>query len=129
MVRWGSLVPVAGNLWPLVFLTESPNYWLGAAPALALIGGGWGLTQPPLNSAVMARVGADRYGEANAAFNTMRNVAAAIGIALTVAVIGDRLRADPAAAYDRVFAALGASALACFAVLVVVYPRSSRARG
>jgi hypothetical protein len=76
----------------------------------------------------MAQVGADGYGEANASFNTVRNIAAAMGIAIAVAVIGDRLRPDPSAAYDRVFIAFGLSAVACLVVLALVYPRVSTAR-
>ena len=123
MVRWGSLVPIVGTLWPVFFLNAAPNYWVGAAPALALMGGGWALTQPPLNSGVMAQVGPDLYGEANAAFNTVRNVAAAVGIAVTVAVVGQARGGDALGGYDRAFLAFGASAALCWLVLVSLHPR------
>ena len=95
LVRWGSMIPILAVTWPLFFLTEEPNYWLGAAPAIGLFGAGWALTQPPLNSAVLSQVDADVYGEVNAAFNTVRNIAGALGIAIAVAIIGDPDRPTP----------------------------------
>lgn len=129
MVRVGSLVPIAANLLAFALLREEANYWLVAAPAIALMGGGWALTQPPLNSAVMSQVGADLYGQANAAFNTVRNIAGAMGIAIAVAVIGDPGRADVLDAYRRAFVAFTLSAAACWVVLMFLYPRVARARG
>ncbi len=126
LVRWGSLVPIVAMVWPIVFLTPEPSYWLSAGPAVALFGGGWALTQPPLNSGVLSRVGADFYGEVNASFNTVRNIAAALGVAIAVAVIGDKDRADVVAAYDRVWWVFLSTVIACWLVLFFVYPRGER---
>lgn len=123
LVRWGPLVNLISVAWPLVFLTAEPNYLLGVGPAIALTGCGWALTQPPLNTGVVSRVGADHYGEVNAAFNTVRNVAGALGVAIAVALIGDRNRPDVLAAYDRVFWTFLGAAVACWLVLLFVYPR------
>jgi len=124
LVRWGSLIPIAAVTWPLWFLGEEPNYWVGAGPAIGLFGAGWALTQPPLNSAVLSQVSADLYGEVNAAFNTVRNIAGALGIAIAVAIIGDPDRADPVAAYDRVFWAFTGAVVACWLLLFFLYPRA-----
>jgi EmrB/QacA subfamily drug resistance transporter len=126
LVRWGSLVPIVAVLWPLLFLDDQPNYWIGAAPAIGLFGAGWALTQPPLNSGVVARVSADLYGEVNAAFNTVRNIAGALGIAIAVAIVGDPQRRDVIAAYDRVFWAFTAAVVSCWAVLFFLYPRQPK---
>ena len=125
MVRWGSLVPIVAMVWPLVFLTESPDYWLGAAPAIALFGAGWALTQPPLNSGVMAQVHPDAFGEVNAAFNTVRNIAGALGIALAIAILGDTSTAT-LDDYEHVFLFFMVAVVACWLVLFFVYPRVSR---
>ena len=122
LVRWGSLVPVVAMIWPLVFLTEAPDYWLGAAPAIALFGAGWALTQPPLNSGVMAQVHPDAYGEVNAAFNTVRNIAGALGIAIAIAILGDTSTAS-LADYEHVFIFFMAAVVACWLILFFVYPR------
>lgn len=122
LVRWGSLLPIVAAAWPLAFLGAEPNYWVGAAPAIGLLGAGWALTQPPLNSGVLSRVSSDAYGEVNAAFNTVRNIAAALGVAIAVSILGDPGRPDAIAAYDRVFLAFSASVVACWAVLFFFYP-------
>jgi len=123
LVRWGPLVHLVAMAWPLVFLTDVPNYVLAAGPAIALSGGGWALTQPPLNSGVVSRVGADFYGEVNASFNTVRNVAAALGVAIAVAIVGDSHRPDVLAAYDRAFWTILGFGAACWLVLFLLYPR------
>jgi EmrB/QacA subfamily drug resistance transporter len=125
LVRWGSLVPIAAIGWPLLFLHEKPNYWLAAAPAIALFGAGWALTQPPLNSGVLSQVPPDKYGEVNASFNTVRNIAAALGIAIAVSILGDADRPDALAAYHRVFWAFVAAVVACWLVLFLIYPSAA----
>lgn len=127
MVRVGSLVPIVANLWAVVTLQGSANYWWCAAPSIALMGGGWALTQPPLNAGVMSQVGADLYGQANATFNTVRNIASAMGIAISVAVIGNPGRSDVLGAYRRVFVVFAIGAAFCWLTLMLVYPRSGAA--
>ncbi|MCC6433841.1 MAG: MFS transporter [Acidimicrobiales bacterium] len=126
LVRWGPAINVLSLAWPLLFMTQEPNYLVSVGPAIALTGAGWALTQPPLNSGVLSRVGADFYGEVNASFNTVRNVAGALGVAVAVAIIGDADRGDAVAAYDRVLYTFLASMVACWAVLLLLYPRRSR---
>ncbi len=127
LVRWGSLLPIVAMAWPLLFLSETPNYWVSAAPAIGLFGFGWSLTQPPLNTGVLSRVSADFYGEVNASFNTVRNIAAALGVAIAVSVLGDKDRPDVLAAYDRVFWVFLSSVVACWLVLFFVYSRHGAA--
>ena len=129
LVRWGPLVHLVALAWPLLFLTDTPNYLLAAGPAIALSGGGWALTQPPLNSGVLSRVGSDFYGEVNASFNTVRNVAAALGVAIAVAVVGDPGRPDAFAAYDRAFWTILVFGAACWLVLLFLYPRRAPGPG
>lgn len=126
LVRWGSLLPIVSMAWPLLFLGDEPNYWMSVGPAIGLFGAGWSLTQPPLNSGVMTQVSADYYGEVNAAFNTVRNIAGALGIAVAVAILGDPDRPDRAAAYDRVFTTFLVLVSACAVILFFVYPKVSR---
>ncbi len=125
LVRWGPLVHLMALAWPLAFLTATPNYWLCVAPAIAFSGAGWALTSPPLNSGVLSRVGPDYYGEVNASFNTVRNVAAALGVAIGVAIVGKSSGPAAVAAYDRAFWACVLCGLACWFVLFFLYPRRS----
>ena len=128
LLRWGSLVPVLALAWPVVFLTEEPNYWLVVAPGVGLFGAGWALIQPPLNNSVIAQVGPDYYGEVNAAFNTIRNIAGALGIALAIAFIGDPDRSDAFAAYGRAFGVMFAAGLLFIVCLLVLFPRNAAGR-
>ncbi len=122
LVAWGAAIATVAVVWPVLFLQEEPSY-LRIAPAMALFGMGWSLTNPPLNSGVVSRVSADLYGEVNASFNTVRNIAAALGIAVAVTIVGPADRVDPMTAYRQVFVVLAASVAACWVVLRFVYRR------
>lgn len=124
IVRYGAFISTIAVIWPLVFLGVHPNY-IAIAPALGLFGMGWSLTQPPLNAGVVNRVDPDLYGEVNASFNTVRNIAGALGIAVAVTIIGKAGRPDPLAIYERVFAVFSVSVALCWLVLALVYPRVS----
>jgi hypothetical protein len=87
----------------VLFLGPEPAYWTEFAPALVLFGVGWGMTTPLLNSLALSAVEERYWAETNAGFNTMRFVAAAIGTAGAIAIIGDPDRIDLVTAYDRTF--------------------------
>jgi hypothetical protein len=67
----------------------------------------------------------DAFGEVNAAFNTVRNIAGALGIALAIAILGDTSTAG-LEDYEHVFMFFMAAVVACWLVLFFVYPRVSR---
>ena len=128
IVSTGSLICTAAVIWPLLFLQETPRYLL-VAPALGLFGMGWSLTYPPLNSGVLTRVQPALFGEVNASFNTVRNIAGALGIAVAVTVIGPADRPNPLVAYQQVFLAFAVSVFLCWVVLRFWYrPVSVRAQ-
>ena len=102
-IRLGTALQFCSLLWAVVFLGPEPAYWTEFAPALVLFGVGWGMTTPLLNSLALSAVEERYWAETNAGFNTMRFVAAAIGTAGAIAIIGDPDRVDLAAAYDRTF--------------------------
>ncbi len=103
--RWpmtigSGLATIAVTYTVFSFSTE-PNYWRDLAPAIAMFGTGWGISHPQMNSWALSRVPADFYGESNAAFNTLRNVGAAVGTAGAIAIVGAESRTDVLAAYRR----------------------------
>jgi MFS family permease len=124
----GSLVAPVALGWPLLFLGEEPNYWLAAAPAVGLFGVAWASTMPSLQSGIIRQVPAAVYGEANAAFNTVRNVAGAVGIAAALAIVGPRDRPDPMAAYDRVWLCSFVAVTLGMLTVVLLYPSDRRDR-
>jgi MFS family permease len=102
-IRLGTALQLGSLLWAVLFLGPEPAYWTAFAPALMLFGLGWGMTTPLLNSLALSAVDERYWAETNAGFNTMRFVAAAIGTAGAIAIIGDPDRVDLSAAYDRTF--------------------------
>ena len=101
--RWlmvtGSAICTAAVTWSVVSFGEEPNYLVAVAPTVAGFGLGWGLSNPSMNSWALTNGPPAFYGEINAAFNTLRNLAAAIGTAISIAIVGSADRLDPIAAY------------------------------
>ena len=121
----GSCFLLASTLWAATRLGAEENYWLDYAPALALFGLGWGMATPLLNSMALGAVEERYWGETNAMFNTTRYVAAAIGTAGAIAIIGDKNRPDEVAAYQRTFLFFSIW-LAAAVVLLVAVPHGPR---
>jgi EmrB/QacA subfamily drug resistance transporter len=103
--RWlmigGSALATCAVLWSWWRLGSEPNYVRDLLPSVAMFGAGWGLSNPSMNSWALAEVPQAVYGEVNAAFNTIRNLGAAIGVSIAVAIIGAEDRPDVVAAYGR----------------------------
>ena len=115
----GSAISTCAVLWGVFMLSPEPNYVVGFMPSVAGFGFGWGLSHPQMNSWALAHVGANVFGEVNAAFNTLRNLGAAVGTAGAITILGSADRPDVLAAYDRanLFFA-GWVGLSCVTVLI-----------
>jgi EmrB/QacA subfamily drug resistance transporter len=103
--RWlmivGSAISTLAVAWSVVRLGPDPDYWRTIAPTIAGFGLGWGLSNPSMNSYALSSVSQGVYGEVNATFNTIRNLAAAVGTAGAIAIVGAADRVDAVAAYRR----------------------------
>ena len=103
--RWlmiiGSGICTLAVGWSVIRLGAEPDYLFGLMPTVAGFGFGWGMSSPSMNSWALAHSPQAFYGEINAAFNTNRNLAAAIGTAAGIAIVGSADRVDPIAAYSR----------------------------
>ncbi len=101
--RWlmiaGSAICTAAVGWSIAAFGSEPNYLLAVAPTVAGFGLGWGISNPSMNSWALTNGPPAFYGEINAAFNTLRNLAAAIGTAISIAIVGSADRLDPIGAY------------------------------
>lgn len=110
LIRFGSFFPLASMLVMALRWEAEPNYLTAFLPGIVLFGTGFGLTFSSLNAAALEGHGEQMFGEINAGFNTVRNLAAGLGVAAAVAILGDR----DAIAFDRfdrfffVFALFGA---------------------
>ncbi len=103
--RWlmvvGTAICTLAVGWSVVRLGAEPDYLFGLMPTIAGFGFGWGMSNPSMNSWALAHSPQASYGEINASFNTNRNLAAAIGTAAAIAIVGSPDRVDPIAAYTR----------------------------
>jgi hypothetical protein len=86
------------------------------------------MTAPLLNSVALMAVEERYWAETNAAFNTVRFMAAAIGTAGAIAILGDPDRTDLIAAYDRTFLFFAIWIALAAAVVFLVPHREQRPR-
>ena len=86
-IATGMLMSTAGFL--LLERVGQTASFAGLMPGLLLIGAGGGLTTP-LIAAVLARVPVEKGGVASGVLNTMRELAASLGIAITGAILAAR---------------------------------------
>lgn len=123
LISIGSLLPIFTMLWMAFRFGPEPAYWTTFFPAVALFGTGFGLTFSPLNGAALQGVPAKAFGEVNAAFNTTRNLAGGLGVAIVIAILGD---ADPIpfATFDRVFFVFAFFGVMPAVTIYAFYPRS-----
>jgi EmrB/QacA subfamily drug resistance transporter len=117
VVAVGSLCPALAVLWMVLFLDPDGSYVTDLLPAVTLMGTGFGLSYSSLNSAALVGVPSEHLGQVNAVFTMLRTLGGAIGVAIAVAMLGDRTitnvasKLDLVAAFDRAFVVLGSSAL------------------
>ncbi len=89
LIALGSLFPIASMLLMVLRWGVEPNYVTGFLPSIVLFGTGFGLTFSSLNAAALDGQSEAMFGEVNAGFNTVRNLAAGMGVAIAVAILGD----------------------------------------
>lgn len=126
LISIGSLFPIFVMCWMALRFTPEPDYWTTFFPAVSLFGIGFGLTFSPLNGAALQGVREEVFGEVNAAFNTTRNLAGGLGVAIVVAILGD---ADPIPfdLFDRVFFVFAFFSVMPAFVIFFLYPRHGSA--
>lgn len=124
-IQLGSLIMVFAVGWCWLVLDQDGSYVTSFLPGIASFGFGWGLSSPTMNSLVLEDVPQRAWGAMNAAFNMLRNVAGAIGVAAAVAFVGASDRVDIVAAFDRAFVFFFVFTVLGAAVVILLYPRSS----
>jgi len=117
----GSIVAPLSTLIAILTVSTSERYWIALFPPIALFGMGWAFVIPPLNSGVLRRVSADLFGQVNASFTTVRNVAGAIGIAVVVAMLARVDDTNPIFTYRLIFIIFFASQVASLVVIGLFY--------
>jgi NTE family protein len=124
----GALVWATGMAYFATQLSVSPDFLGGWLPGMAILGAGAGLTFPTLSGAAVGSVPGPRFAVATSLNSVARQIGAALGVAILIAIIGkpSPLQALHAFEHGWLFAGtcfLGGS-LACLALVV---PRSQEA--
>jgi hypothetical protein len=77
-----------GGLWRLVVLGETPNYLVDYLPSILFTGTGVALCLPQLSSVVAQSLAPCRLGVGSALQQSVRQFAGTLGVALTIALVG-----------------------------------------
>ncbi len=118
----GSVLFAAGMLWRVVVVSAEPRYLVDLLPSMVLGGTGVGLALGTLIAAGATALPDHRSATGSAMINAGRQVAAAVGVAILVSLLGSRLAGAGVADFRRAwFVAAALSALA--ALLSVALPR------
>jgi EmrB/QacA subfamily drug resistance transporter len=123
VIEFGSLLPLAGTAWLTWRLGPESNYFIDFLPGGLMFAGGFGFTFAPLNAAALRGVPREMLGQANAAFNTSRQLAGGLGTAAIVVILGNGVISM--SSFKIAFAVNAGLALACAVVIALFYPRDN----
>jgi EmrB/QacA subfamily drug resistance transporter len=117
----GAVLFAAGILLYVLQLEPEPDYWGVFLPGNALAGIGIGFTISTLGSASSAFLPPTRFAMGSAFNATTRQIGAALGIAMVVAVLGTPSPAEAPAAFDRAWTVLAGFGLASGLLMLSVF--------
>ena len=124
----GALAFALGAAWLLVGAGDDPELVTVWFPAILLFGTGLGLVFPSFQSAAVHGVAPDRFGVASATVQANIRIAATLGVAVAVAMIGGVEPGDPVSDFDPLFTLLVALGLVSAAVSTGIDTRTGQVR-
>ena len=89
LIVLGGLLFATGGLWRIVFFGETANYLVHYFPSMLFTGTGVALCLPQLASTVAQSLAPNRLGVGGAANQALRQFGGTLGVALTIALIGE----------------------------------------
>ena len=102
VVAGGGLIWGAGVLWLVTRVGPEPEYLAEWLPGVVLLGIGAGITFPNVSSAAVASAPGESFATATGVSSVVRQVGAAVGVAVVVAILGaPQTLEDAAAAFDN----------------------------
>ena len=119
-VAVGLVLFAGGTLWLRLALEVTPNYAGVMLPATALIGVGAGLAVSLLAAAAAAVIPSASFAAGGAVNSATRQIGAALGVAIVVAVVGTPAPRDALAAFGGGWIAIGAAALAALPIVLAL---------
>lgn len=124
----GALVWAAGMAYFATQLGVSPDFLGGWLPGMAILGVGAGLTFPTLSGAAVGSVPGPRFAVATSLNSVARQVGAALGVAILIAIIGKPSPLQALKAFEHGWLFAGACFLGGSLVcLALVLPRPQTA--
>ncbi|MEO6703771.1 MAG: DHA2 family efflux MFS transporter permease subunit [Jatrophihabitantaceae bacterium] len=120
----GSALFAASMLWRVAFVSNTPAYLHDLLPSMLLGGTGVGLTLGTLIAAGVTALPAERSATGSAMVNAGRQIAAAVGVAILVSLIGVRVQPDSVTSFRLAW--LVAAILSAVAGLLAAGLRQSR---
>src|SRR3954447_7705623 len=112
---WG-----AGLFWFITQVGSEPQFVAQWLPGMLLLGAGAGATFPNLSGAAVASAPGESFGTATGLNSVARQVGAALGVAIVVAIIGMPSPLQAAAAFDHAWTfcalALASAGIGCLLV-------------
>jgi len=91
----GALVWAGGMAWFAARLGVAPDFLGGWLPGMVILGVGAGLTFPTLSGAAVGSVPGPRFAVATSLNSVARQVGAALGVAILIAILGGAAGLDP----------------------------------
>ena len=118
----GALVWAGGMAWFVTQLTSAPDFLGGWLPGMLILGTGAGLTFPTLSGAAVGSMPGPRFAIATSLNSVARQIGAALGVAILIAIIGTPAPAEALHAFQHGWTFAGAcfvaGALACCALVL-----------
>jgi EmrB/QacA subfamily drug resistance transporter len=127
LVTAGALLFTAGMLWRVALISVQPDYLRDLLPSMVLTGTGVGLAMGTLIAAGVQALPPDRAATGSALVNSVRQISAAIGVALLVTIIGSRITAASAAEFRWAWTLAAALTLATAAIGLTLSRRAAPA--
>ncbi len=125
----GATLATLGTAWMAWRLQPDETYVRAFLPGTLAIGSGMAFMLGPANAAALREVPGEQLASANAAYNTARLSAAALGVALMAAIIGDTPVGDRIDAFQTGWWTMVAVMAIGPILLVLRYPRAASTQG
>jgi NTE family protein len=128
----GALIWAGGMAYFATTLGAGPDFLGGWLPGMLILGVGAGLTFPTLSAAAVGSVPGPRFAVATSLNSVARQLGAALGVAVLIAIIGTPTRRQAPHAFEHGWLFAGgcflAGAIACLALVVKGAQDSAAAR-
>lgn len=116
VIAYGALLPVSGLALQAWLADDGANYLTGIFLGGVIFNLGFGIVYSPITALGLRSVDPDKMGQATAAFSAVRQLAAGLGVAMAISIVGDAERVPMANFRSALWAAAAISSVATLAI-------------